>query len=165
MIKALPTDTKDEAIVDALVASRMAGRVLGRPSFETIYMRLALHLAERSTCKRLQTGVVITSADYRQVLAVGYNGNAAGLPNTCDSDEPGKCGCLHAEDNVVINCVAPRSQSKIVFVSHNPCVICAKRLINLGGVTHVFWHGRYRDMSSIDLLLDHGIDCPQQRNA
>lgn len=78
-----------------------------RPSFPEVYMRLALTLAARSTCRRLCVGTVITSTDYRKVLAVGYNGNAAGLPNTCDREEPGNCGCLHSEENAVINCDAP----------------------------------------------------------
>ena len=99
-----------------------------RPSFETIYMKLAETLAARSTCKRLKVGTVITSTDYRKVLAVGYNGNATGLPNACDREDPGNCGCLHSEENAVINCDAPRSIEKIVFVTHLPCVQCAKRL-------------------------------------
>ena len=109
-----------------------------RPSFEEIYIRLALTIAERSTCKRLQVGTVITSSDFRKVLALGYNGNASGLANTCDSDIPGQCGCLHSEENAIINCDSPRELEKFVFVTHLPCFMCAKRLINLGGVRKVF---------------------------
>lgn len=111
-----------------------------RPSFETIYMRLARELAARSTCKRGQVGTVITSTDFRKVLAVGYNGNAAGFPNRCDRDEVGNCGCLHSEENAVINCDSPRYVEKLVFVTILPCVMCAKRLINLGGVRKVYFN-------------------------
>src|SRR6478672_2096824 len=111
----------------------------GRPSFQQIYMKLASALSERSTCKRLKVGTVITSTDSRKVLAVGYNGNATGLPNHCDRDEAGNCGCLHSEENAVINCDAPRFIEKIAFVTHLPCVACAKRLINLGNVKKVFY--------------------------
>src|SRR5438552_4979340 len=110
-----------------------------RPSFPAIYLQLAKTLAGRSTCKRLRVGTVITSTDYRKVLAVGYNGNAAGLPNSCDRDETGNCGCLHSEENAVINCDSPRALEKHVFVTHLPCVACAKRLINLGGVRRVYY--------------------------
>src|SRR5471030_1747537 len=120
-----------------------------RPSFQEIYMRLAFSLAERSTCKRLQVGTVITSTDYRKVLAIGYNGNAAGLPNICDRDEVGNCGCLHSEENAVINCDSPRAVEKHVFVTHLPCVACAKRLINLGGVRKVLYQNEYRHKESI----------------
>jgi dCMP deaminase len=128
-----------------------------RPSFEQIYMRLAHDLARRSTCRRLQVGTVITSVDFRRVLAVGYNGNAAGLPNTCDRDEPGRCGCLHSEENAIINCDAPRSTDKLVFVTHLPCVMCAKRLINLGGVKTVYYANPYRLLDAVDMMAQAGI--------
>lgn len=128
-----------------------------RPTFESIYMRLAQTLAERSTCVRLQVGTVITSTDFRKVLAVGYNGNATGLPNRCDRDEPGNCGCLHSEENAVINCDAPRQVEKFVFVTHLPCVACAKRLINLGNVKKVYYAEDYRLRDSVALLESVGI--------
>jgi dCMP deaminase len=128
-----------------------------RPSFEEIYMRLAGTLAERSTCKRLQVGTVITSTDYRKVLAVGYNGNASGLHNGCDRDEVGNCGCLHSEENAVINCDSPRSTEKVVFVTHLPCAMCAKRLINLGNVKRVFYANDYRTRDSVDLFNKVGV--------
>jgi dCMP deaminase len=129
-----------------------------RPSFETIYLRLARELAARSTCKRLNVGTVITSTDFRKVLAVGYNGNAAGLVNTCDREEEGNCGCLHSEENAVINCDAPRYVEKLVFVTHLPCVACAKRLINLGGVRKIHYGEDYRSTESIALLEQVGIE-------
>ncbi len=121
-------------------------------------MELAHALARRSTCKRLNVGTVITSTDYRKVLAIGYNGNAAGLPNHCDRDEMGNCGCLHSEENAVINCDSPRATEKHVFVTHLPCVSCAKRLINLGGVKKVFYRTPYRSQDSITILRSVNIE-------
>ena len=129
-----------------------------RPSFPSIYLQLAVTLSRRSTCKRLKVGTVISSTDFRKILAVGYNGNASGLPNTCDRDEVGNCGCLHSEENAVINCDSPRSVEKIVFVTHLPCVQCAKRLINLGNVKKVFYGEDYRIRDSLDLLSRVGIE-------
>lgn len=129
-----------------------------RPSFESIYMDLARTLARRSTCRRLQVGTVITSTDYRKVLAVGYNGNASGLPNSCDREEEGNCGCLHSEENAVINCDSPRHIEKIVFVTHLPCVACAKRLINLGNVKKIYYGEEYRRRDALDLLNQVGIE-------
>lgn len=128
-----------------------------RPSFEEIYLGLAMSLAKRSTCKRLNVGTVITSTDFRKVLAVGYNGNASGLPNHCDRDEAGNCGCLHSEENAVINCDSPRPIEKYVFVTHLPCSYCAKRLINLGNVKKVFYGMDYRNRDSLALFAMVGI--------
>lgn len=132
-----------------------------RPSFEEINMRMALLVAERSTCERLSVGCVITSIDYRKVLAMGYNGNASGLPNECDSDEQGKCGCLHAEQNAVINCDSPRSTPKIVFVTNMPCPMCAKFMINLGNVEKVYYCKEYRVRRGLELLAEAGIPSEQ----
>jgi len=120
-------------------------------------MKLAHIMATRSTCKRLQVGTVVTSVDYRKVLAVGYNGNASGLPNGCDSDIPGQCGCLHSEENAVINCDSPRNVEKIVFVTHNPCVMCSKRLINLGSVKKIYYASAYRSQKGAEILKQAGI--------
>ncbi len=136
-------------------------KAVSRPSFQEIYLKLAETLARRSTCKRLQVGTVITSTDFRKVLAVGYNGNATGLPNGCDRDEPGNCGCLHSEENAVINCDAPRSTEKVVFVTHLPCVQCAKRLINMGNVKAVYYGQNYRIQDSLKLLSSVGITVAQ----
>lgn len=136
-------------------------KIKKRPSFEDIYMDLAHTLAERSTCTRMNVGTVITSTDYRKVLAIGYNGNAAGLPNVCDRNETGNCGCLHSEENAVINCDSPRFIEKHVFVTHLPCVACAKRLINLGGVKKVFYCSDYRVSESIQLLQSVGVEVQQ----
>ena len=129
-----------------------------RPSFQQIYMDLSFRLAERSTCQRLKVGTVITSTDYRKVLAVGYNGNASGLANKCDRSEPGNCGCLHSEENAVINCDAPRNVEKHVFVTHLPCVMCAKRLINLGNVKRIYYAQDYRSHDSLEILKTAGIE-------
>lgn len=132
-----------------------------RPSFERIYLQLAFTMAKRSTCLRLQVGTVITSTDYRKVLAVGYNGNATGLPNHCDREEPGNCGCLHSEENAVINCDSPRHVEKIVFVTHLPCVSCAKRLINLGNVVKIYYGHDYRLKDSLNIL--ESVKIPVER--
>lgn len=133
-----------------------------RPTFEQIYMNLALELAKRSTCQRKSVGCVITSSDYRRVLAVGYNGNASGLPNECDyPTNKGACGCLHSEDNCVINCDSPRQTPKIAFVTWSPCVMCSKRFINLGSVEKVYYRYAYSDLTGLKLLNQSGIETVQ----
>jgi dCMP deaminase len=134
---------------------------MSRPTFEEIYSQLAGLMSQRSTCARKQVGCVIASADFRQVLGVGYNGSAAGGPNDCDRHGPdavGSCGCLHAEVNAVINCHAPRGDAKVVFVTCLPCVACAKALINLGGVCKVHFKEDYRVRDSIGWLERAGIE-------
>jgi dCMP deaminase len=129
-----------------------------RPTFDEVYMDFAHAIARRSTCHRKQVGTVITTTDFRKVLAVGYNGNASGLPNGCDRNESGNCGCLHSEENAVINCDAPRDTQKLVYVTHLPCSACAKRLINLGNVMKVTYGVEIRKNEGIGLFRAVGIE-------
>ena len=124
------------------------------PLYE-VYMRMAEELAKRSTCSRLQVGTVLTDATLENVLAIGYNGNAKGLPNRCDSAVPGSCGCIHSEVNALVK--APGAvKDKVAFVTNSPCVMCAKLMIN-SGVTHIFYRTAYRDPSGIELLTSAGV--------
>ena len=124
------------------------------PLFE-VYMRMAEELAKRSTCHRLQVGTVVTDSRLENVLAIGYNGNARGLPNRCDTAVPGACGCIHSEVNALVK--APGSvRDKVVFVTNSPCLMCAKLIIN-SGVTHVYYRRIYRDPSGLELLRGAGV--------
>src|SRR5256886_5749822 len=119
-----------------------------RIPLEEVYMRMAEELAKRSTCARLQVGTVITTPDLTQVLGIGYNGNARGLPNRCDTATPGACGCLHSEQNALIKAGAQLA-GKVMFVSASPCVMCAKMAIN-ANVARAYYREAYRDPAGLD---------------
>jgi len=132
------------------------GQAPDRIPLEEVYMRMAEELAKRSTCARLQVGSVITTSDLTQVLGIGYNGNARGLPNRCDSTEPGACGCLHSEQNCLIKAGA-QLPGKVMFVSASPCVMCAKMIINTN-VGRVYFREAYRDPAGLDVLRQGGVE-------
>jgi dCMP deaminase len=137
--------------------AQVGGKDMTRPTHEELCMRYALLVAQRSTCTRLQVGCVIASADFMKIISMGYNGNAKGFANTCDSAEPGACGCLHAEDNAVINCDSPRGTDKVIFCTHSPCKMCAKRFVNLGNVKFVYYLNEYRSSAGLDVLDESAI--------
>lgn len=124
------------------------------PLFE-VYMRMAGELAKRSTCARLQVGTVITDRALEHVVALGYNGNARGFPNRCDTDTPGACGCIHSEQNAVVKADG-HQREKVAFITASPCVMCAKLLIQ-ANVTHVFYREPYRKPDGLDILRAGGV--------
>lgn len=137
------------------LGSKQTGEAPNRIPLYEVYMRMAEELAKRSTCERLQVGTVVTDAQLENVVAIGYNGNAKGLPNRCDSVVPGNCGCIHSEVNALVK--APGGlRNKVVFVTDSPCVMCAKLMIN-SGVSHVFFRRTYRDPSGVELLAQAGV--------
>lgn len=137
----------------------MAAMEAGRPDripLEEVYMRMAEELAKRSTCARSQVGSVIASGDLTQVLGIGYNGNARGLPNACDGTEPGRCGCIHSEANALIKAGA-QIRDKVMFVTMSPCVMCAKMVVN-SNVARVYYRSAYRDGAGLEVLRQGGVE-------
>ena len=131
---------------------------MDRPSFDSVWINLALNLAERSTCSRLKVGSVLVSLDNRKVLALGYNGNTRGLKNECDRPtEKGNCGCLHAECGVVINNDNPRTVLSKLYVTHLPCINCTKMIINMGGVQEIIYKTDYDYKECFELLRQANI--------
>jgi dCMP deaminase len=128
---------------------------VARPPLYEVYMRMAEELAKRSTCTRLQVGTVVTNASLEHVVSIGYNGNARGFPNRCDSTEEGRCGCIHSEMNALVK--APGDlRDKVAFVTASPCVMCAKLMVQ-ANVSHVFYRRAYRDPSGVEILERGGV--------
>ena len=118
-------------------------------------MRMAEELAKRSTCSRLQVGTVLTDARLEHVVAIGYNGNARGFPNRCDSDEAGRCGCIHSEMNALVKSPG-ELRGKVAFVTASPCVMCAKLMVQ-AHVSHLFYRERYRVPAGLEILEQAGV--------
>jgi dCMP deaminase len=126
-----------------------------RPPLYEVYMRMAEELAKRSSCRRLSVGTVITDGLLENVVAIGYNGNARGFPNRCDSTTPGSCGCIHSEMNALVK--APGSMwDKVVFVTASPCVMCAKLMVQ-ARVSHVYYRTPYRRAEGLEVLCLGGV--------
>lgn len=128
---------------------------MDRPSFDEIYMSFASSLASRSTCSRKHVGCAIVTCDNQRVVAIGYNGGPMGMYNDCISDEPGKCGHLHAEINALVKMSHDSSATKM-YVTHAPCPMCSIAIIN-AGVSEVIYNNKYRDMSGVNLLIEKGL--------
>jgi len=127
-----------------------------RPTFESVFMKIAQQFAMRSTCIRLQVGAVFVDPTYTRILCLGYNGTVSGDLNQCESLLPGTCGCVHAEVNAMMHATDSLNDS-ILFVTTAPCKACSKLLV-IRGVKKVVYGRAYRDKSGIMFLQQHGID-------
>lgn len=133
----------------------VARHVVDRPPLYEVYMRMAEELAHRSTCARLQVGTVVTDEWLEHVVAIGYNGNARGFPNKCDTDIPGACGCIHSEQNALVK--GPGGlRNKVAFITASPCPMCAKLIIQ-ANVSYVFYRNAYRDPTGVEILEKGGV--------
>ncbi|MFC1969848.1 cytidine/deoxycytidylate deaminase family protein [Chloroflexota bacterium] len=139
-----------------------------RPDIDEYFLKIASVVAERSTCRRHHVGAVAVRD--KHILATGYNGAAAGLKDClelgCLRDEKGIesgtrqeiCRGIHAEQNVIIQASlhGVSLEDATVHVTHSPCILCAKMLVN-AKIKRFLTFGSYADDSFLDLFQEAGI--------
>jgi dCMP deaminase len=134
----------------------MTGKEVRR-SWNDIWKSFALDIAKRSPDPKFQVGAVIVTNDNTQVLALGYNGDHKGGPNCRESLETGKSGFIHAEVNALIKCDFNNPKKKKMYLTHSPCPVCAKCIVN-AGIDEVLYIKDYKpDMTGISILKDSNI--------
>lgn len=120
------------------------------------FVGFARDLAELSTCSRLRVGCVIVTPEMSEVLAVGYNGPPAGLPNDSCRGSVGSCGCAHAEANALVKLSSPRRDLAMLLTA-SPCERCAGMIANCGRVRAVIYGDEYRDQTGVRVLGAAGV--------
>ena len=126
-----------------------------RPSWDDYFLQIAFTVAQRSTCDRAHVGCALVRD--RRILTTGYNGAPAGLPHCDDVGHllvDGHCvRTLHAEQNALIQAAlhGVGTEGATAYVTHQPCLTCAKMLIN-AGIRRVVYAGHYPDPLSRSFL-------------
>ena len=147
----------------------MEERMITRPNWDEYFMEMAALTAKRSTCLRRQVGAVIVSN--RHIVATGYNGAPRGIMH-CDErggcfrekmnvpsgERHELCMALHAEQNSIIQAatLGQSIESATIYITHQPCVICAKMIIN-AGIRRIVVREGYPDQLSVDILKEAGL--------
>ena len=126
-----------------------------RPAWDTIWMEMAYSISRRSYDPKYKVGSIIVTGDNTSVLSLGYNGNFAGGPNCRDSHEYGKSGMIHAEINALLKMDYHNHKKKIMYVTHSPCTMCAKAIVN-AGIDEVVYSNTYLDTTGLDILYESG---------
>lgn len=93
------------------------------------------------------------------VFAIGISPNGEvfhsrnGNEGEC-SNVPGNCGCIHAEANLLKD----HKDITTVFLSHSPCIECAKLLYEANVQTVVYLQ-EYRIQEGINYLRERRVTC------
>ncbi|MGF1450029.1 MAG: cytidine/deoxycytidylate deaminase family protein [Opitutales bacterium] len=127
-----------------------------RPTWDEYFMATAMLISTRSSCERLQVGCVLVSAGNHpnRIIAAGYNGFLPGLPHTSRVRDEHEQGTVHAEQNAIAD-AARRGvsvQGATAYVTHFPCVNCAK-ILAASGVAEIRYHLDYRNDPIVRELL------------
>lgn len=144
-----------------------------KEKFKRAYMKTAQTFAELSYARRLKVGAIIVKDD--RIISIGYNGMPAGWDNNCEDESvelysgfegsihqtvlKTKPEVLHAESNAIAKLARSNESGEgaSLFVTHAPCIECAK-LIYQTGIKTIYYNHQYRDDSGLVFLRASGAD-------
>lgn len=137
-----------------------------KPKFVISHMKAAKVYAELSSAKRLQVGCVVVKDN--TIIGIGYNGMPSGWDNNCEDvveqHEDGgqilktKPEVLHAETNAIAKIARSTNSTDgaDMFITHAPCLDCAK-LIYQSGIKNIYFNNHYRDDYGLIFLQQCGV--------
>ena len=142
---------------------------MARPSWDEYFLEIARLVSSRSTCLRRAVGAVFVRG--KRVLATGYNGAPSGLRHCeevgCIREQQGipsgerheLCRGIHAEQNAILQAAqfGISLRDSVLYCTNQPCVLCAKMLINTG-VERIVVLGGYPDKLSKEMLDEAGVE-------
>lgn len=135
------------------------------------FMELTEQVADWSSCfkENRQVGAVIVKN--KRILTTGYNGAPEGVKSCKERGECLRvklgiesgtrhelCYAVHAEQNAIIQAarLGIVLEGATLYCTHQPCVICAKMIIN-AGIKRIVYKDGYPDEFAMQLLGEAGV--------
>lgn len=139
-----------------------------RPSWNEYFMDIVELVKTRSTCLRRQVGAIIVKD--KRILATGYNGAPVGIRHCSEvgclrqehkvpsGERHELCRAIHAEQNAIVQAAMSGTSilGSTIYVSAQPCSLCAKMIIN-SGIKKIVFKGEYPDKLAMDMLKESGV--------
>ena len=139
-----------------------------RPGWDEYFLGIASLVSQRSTCLRRRVGALVVKD--RRILATGYNGTPSGITHCSvtgclreklkvpSGERHELCRGLHAEQNVLLQASLHGVSLKdsVMYVTNQPCIICAKMIIN-AGIKEVVVAESYPDPMALAFLKEAKI--------
>ena len=135
------------------------------------FMELADEIATWASCYKPDRKVGAVIVKNKRIVTTGYNGAPAGIRTCVERGECLRqklgipsgtraelCYAVHAEQNAIIQ--AARLGSSIdgatLYCTHQPCVLCAKMIVN-AGIRRVVYKEGYPDEFARQMLSEGGV--------
>lgn len=146
--------------------------------WDNYFMDIAIRSADMSYCERMKVGAV--AVRNRRPICTGWNGMPAGGDNCCEEtrsrwveDKFGMIGyterftltkpeVTHAERNL-IEFAAKEGMSlngATMYITHSPCIECAKAIHNVG-IVEVVYLEKYRCDDGLEHLNKYDVTTRQ----
>lgn len=135
------------------------------------FMEVTLLIGSWSSCYQANRHVGAIIVKDKRIITTGYNGAPAGIEsceerkeclrrklNIPSGTQQETCYAVHAEQNAIIQAAryGINVSGATLYCTHQPCVICAKMIIN-AGISRVVYKEGYPDKFSLQLFLEAGV--------
>jgi dCMP deaminase len=139
-----------------------------RPSWDEYFIGIAELVSKRSSCLRRSVGAILVKD--KKILATGYNGAPSKIRHCSEvgcvreklkipsGERHELCRGLHAEQNAFLQAALHGTSVKdaSLYSTTQPCIICAKMIIN-AGIKEIVIKGDYPDKLSKDFLREANV--------
>lgn len=134
------------------------------------FMEMAEQISTWSSCLRRKVGSVVVRD--KRILTTGYNGAACGILSCVERNEcirnklkiesgtrQEMCYAIHAEQNAIAQAakMGIPLEGATIYVTHQPCSVCARMIIN-SGIKRIVYKEGYPDDFSRQLIQDAGVE-------
>lgn len=135
------------------------------------FMEMAELVANWSSCYKIDRHVGAVIVKDKRILTTGYNGASSGIQSCSEKGECIRvklgiasgtrhevCYAVHAEQNAIIQAakLGVSVDGATLYCTHQPCVICAKMIIN-SGIKRVVFKNGYPDEFSLQLFKEANV--------
>jgi dCMP deaminase len=124
-----------------------------RPSWNEYFRDLVNLTATRSSCEKLHVGCILVRDN--RIISQGYNGFIANCSHCSHIRDGHEVATVHAEQNAIVDC-AKRGVSCnhcTAFVTHYPCLNCAKLLLS-AGIIKILYINDYNNDPLVKTITD-----------
>ena len=135
------------------------------------FMEMAQVIASWASCYQENRKIGAVIVKNKRIMTTGYNGAPAGVKTCVERGECLRrklnipsgtrhelCYAVHAEQNAIIQAakLGVSIDGATLYCTHQPCVMCAKMIVNSGIVRVVYREG-YPDDFSREILAEGGV--------
>ncbi len=136
------------------------------------FIDLADTIGSWSSCYQENRHVGAVIVKNKRILTTGYNGAPAGIQSCMEKGECMRrkldipsgtrhelCYAIHAEQNAIIQAakLGLSIDGATMYCTHQPCVICAKMIVN-SGIRRVIYREGYPDDFSLAIFKEAGVE-------
>ena len=136
------------------------------------FMEMARTIANWSSCYQPNRKIGAVIVKDKRILTTGYNGAPSGVKSCVERGECLRrklnipsgtkhelCYAIHAEQNAIRQAsrMGVEIEGSTIYCTHQPCVICAKMIVN-AGISRVVYGEGYPDEFALEMFKLAGVE-------